>query len=129
MKQRCPALKSAHESGRTIWVSRQVLREFAVVRSRGQAFSEGADPEIVIERLRYFSAHFTVADDTATVTNTLCRLMADIPTGGKQVHDANIVATMIAYDVPALLTHNAKDFERFAGKIRIETLNTGEIEK
>lgn len=40
--------------------------------------------------------------------------------GGKQVHDANIVATMLAYDIPCLLTHNTRDFERFGEVIRIE---------
>ena len=40
--------------------------------------------------------------------------------GGNQVHDANIDATMRAYDIPALLTHNTKDFERFREVIRIE---------
>lgn len=38
----------------------------------------------------------------------------------EQVHDANIVATMQAYDIPALLTHNTKDFERFGQVVRIE---------
>ena len=33
--------------------------------------------------------------------------------GGKQVHDANIVATMLARGVTRLLTFNAADFRRF----------------
>ena len=56
------------------------------------------------------------------VTQILCELLAEIPTGGKQVHDANIVATMMAYGIPALLTHNAKDFARFHRHIHIEDL-------
>ena len=42
-----------------------------------------------------------------------------VPTGGKQVHDANIVATMIAYDVRTLLTYNLDDYKRFSGFIEI----------
>jgi len=42
--------------------------------------------------------------------------------GGKQVHDANIVATMQAYGIPALLTHNIKDFEQFGEVVRIEAI-------
>jgi predicted nucleic acid-binding protein len=38
------------------------------------------------------------------------------------VHDTNIVATMQAYGIPALLTHNTKDFQRFGEVIRIEAL-------
>lgn len=63
-----------------------------------------------------------MADDTAAVTEQLLKLMSDFKIGGKQIHDANIVATMLAYDVPYLLTHNVKDFERFSGLIKIEGL-------
>ena len=33
--------------------------------------------------------------------------------GGKQTHDANIVATMLAHGETRLLTFNAADFRRF----------------
>ena len=46
--------------------------------------------------------------------------MANHQIGGKQVHDANIVATMLAYGIPCLLAHNTKDFELFNGIIKIE---------
>lgn len=36
-----------------------------------------------------------------------------------QVHDANIVATMLAYGIPRLLTHNVDDFKRFAHLIAV----------
>ena len=61
-----------------------------------------------------------MADDTAAVTGQLIKLLEDFKIGGKQIHDANIVATMQAYDIPCLLTHNVKDFERFGEVIRIE---------
>jgi predicted nucleic acid-binding protein len=61
-----------------------------------------------------------VADDTAAVTNQLLALMANYPIGGKQVHDANIVATMLIHGIPCLLTHNAKDFERFGDIVTVE---------
>ena len=41
--------------------------------------------------------------------------------GGKQVHDANIVATMLAFDVPRLITYNGADFQRFAGLITVDS--------
>lgn len=76
----------------------------------------------MIQRLQYFESRFAVADETAAVTRTLCELLAETSTGGKQVHDANIVATMLVYGVPALLTHNVADFKRFAGRIVVEGL-------
>ena len=41
--------------------------------------------------------------------------------GGKQVHDANIVATMLANGVTPLLTFNAADFRRFGSRIELVT--------
>ena len=45
--------------------------------------------------------------------------MTTIPLGGKQVHDANIVATMQAYGVNRLLTDNTADYVRFSGLITV----------
>jgi len=45
--------------------------------------------------------------------------MEQITIGGKQVHDANIVATMLVYGIPQLLTHNPSDFARFSGLISV----------
>ena len=111
-----------HQAGRPLWISRQVLREFIAARTRPQTFAQPSEPAVVIERVRYLETHFQVADDTAAVTGQLVKLMEDFAIGGKQVHDANIVATMQAYGIPALLTHNTKDFERFGEMIRIQGL-------
>ena len=118
------ALKAAHRAKRALWISRQVLREFIVVRTRPQTFARPSTPDVVIERLRYLEEHFQVADDTAAVTGQLVKLLGDFRIGGKQVHDANIVATMLAYGIPCLLTHNVTDFERFGDVIRIEEINS-----
>ena len=63
-----------------------------------------------------------MADDTTATTEQLIKLLGEFKIGGKQVHDANIVATMLVYEIPCLLTHNAKDFERFEGMIEIESI-------
>ena len=64
-------------------------------------------------------ARFSVAEDNAHVTEKLLALAERIPFAGKQVHDANIVASMLVYGVPALLTHNTSDFARFSGLISL----------
>jgi len=48
--------------------------------------------------------------------------MNQVSLGGKQVHDANIVATMQAYGISHLLTHNIADFKRFESFITIVSL-------
>lgn len=119
-EQALAAIKAAHQAERPLWISRQVLREFIAARTRPQTFAQPSEPAVVIERVRYLESHFQVADDTTAVTSQLIELMEHFLIGGKQVHDANIVATMQACGVPALLTHNTKDFERFGEMIRIE---------
>lgn len=114
------ALQAASQSDRTLWISRQVLREFVAARTRPQAFAQPSAPEIIIERIQYLESHFQVADDTALVTGQLLKLLSTYKLGGKQVHDANIVATMLAYGIPRLLTHNIDDFKRFSDVVVIE---------
>ncbi len=122
-EQALNSIKTAHQAKRPLWISRQVLREFIAARTRPQTFAQPSTPDVVIERVRYLEEQFQVADDTAVVTGQLVKLMGDFKIGGKQVHDANIVASMLTYDIPCLLTHNVKDFERFGEAIRIEGID------
>jgi hypothetical protein len=61
-------------------------------------------------------------DETQAVTEQLLSLLRLYPTRGKQIHDANIVATMLAYDIDTLLTMNIDDFRRFSGQIHLVEL-------
>jgi predicted nucleic acid-binding protein len=51
-------------------------------------------------------------------------VVQQFPIGCKQIYDANIVATMLTYDIPALLTNNTEDFARFTGAITVLPLQT-----
>ena len=53
------------------------------------------------------------------VTESLMSLCREVPVGGRQIHDANIVATMLAHGENRLLTFNASDFRRFRGPNRV----------
>ena len=51
---------------------------------------------------------------------TSCSICAEVcRSGGKQIHDANIVATMLAYGERRLLTLNARDFRRYTDRIEL----------
>lgn len=106
-------------SGTMLWISRQVIREYIAVVTRPQTFSDPLPASDVIPRIQRLEGLFKVADDTERVTTELLALLREYPTGGKQVHDANIVATMLAYRIPTLLTQNIDDMQRFASKIAI----------
>jgi predicted nucleic acid-binding protein len=122
-EQALDALKLAQQSERPLWISRQVLREFISARTRPQTFAQPSTTDVVIERVRYLEERFQVADDTASVTEQLINLLGNFKIGGRQIHDANIVATMLAYNIPCLLTHNIKDFRRFEKLIKIEPID------
>ncbi len=100
-------------------ISRQVIREILSTLTRTQSFGQ-LPKTTVLAQVEQFISQFDVPDDTAAVTRQLLALMENHQVGGKQVHDANIVATMLAYGIPCLLTHNTRDFERFNGVIKIE---------
>ena len=122
-QQAFDTLKRVQQSERPLWISRPVLREVIAARTRPQTFAKPSTPEVVIKRVSYLEEQFQVADDNSLVTKQLIKLLSDFKIGGKQVHDANIVATMLAYGIPCLLTHNIKDFKRFEGIIKIETID------
>jgi predicted nucleic acid-binding protein len=57
------------------------------------------------------------------VLDRLVDLLAVHRGSGRQVHDANIVATMLENGIRRLLTFNVVDFRRFARLIAIEPLS------
>ena len=103
-------------------ISRQVLREYLATLSRPQTFAAPHRASDLAARVRYYQTRFQVAEDSSRVTEQLLALMQQVPVGGKQVHDANIVATMSVHGVPRLLTANPGDFFRFARLITIQPL-------
>ena len=117
------SIETAYQAGRTIWISRQIIREYLATLTRPQTF-ENLSRTTVLEQARGFTERFEVVDDTPAVTTQLLHLLAVFKIGGKQVHDANIVATMLANDIPCLLTHNIKDFQRFEALINIEQIDS-----
>jgi predicted nucleic acid-binding protein len=118
------AVRSREQRGMEVWISRQVLREYLATLSRPQTFTPPIPAEKLGSQVRSFISRFPIAEDTAQVTERLLDLIQQFPTGGKQVHDANIVATMLAYNIPTLLTHNTDDFVRFSSLITVLPLET-----
>ena len=113
------AVRAREQTGSSLWVSRQVLREYLAVLTRSDAFDRPIPKKTLIMQVRFFTDRFQVAEDTARVTHHLLTLMEQFSIGGRQVHDANIVATMQTYGIKQLLTHNKKDFDRFSSLISV----------
>jgi predicted nucleic acid-binding protein len=116
------ALARLEAEGGPLWISTQVIREYLAVVTRPQATSPPLSMTAAIADIRRFRASFEVAEDTPATLDRLLELLAEHPGGGKQVHDANIVATMHVHGVHRLLSFNTSDFRRFTGIIDLEPL-------
>ena len=103
-----------------LWISRQVLREYAATMTRPAA--NGVSPLTRVETaqaIEDFSERFLIAEDGPEVTARLNDLLRSVDLGGKQVHDANIVATMQEHGISRLLTYNPAHLRRYASIIMV----------
>ena len=75
-----------------------------------------------LEDVTRLVSSFTVLEDGQNVMAMLTALCREVSVGGKQVHDANIAATMLAHGERRLLTLNAKDFRRYEERIELVEL-------
>lgn len=114
-------LTQVEAAGAPLWISGQVLREYLAVVTRQQGRTVALPMPQAIERVRFFIQLFRLVEDAPSVRAELFNLLSTHPVAGKQVHDANIVATMLANGITHLLTFNVGDFRRFADLITIET--------
>jgi len=116
------AMEARYNAGLRLWTSRQVLGEYLADLSRPQPFTNPLPAPVLVSDVRQFESRFRVAEDSPAVTARLLDLLQQFTVGGKQVHDANIVATMLVHGIPRLLTANAADFMRFSSVIAVEPL-------
>ncbi len=109
----------ARDDRTPLWISRQIVREYLAAVTRPQPSEPAlsiAEASADVER---FLTDFNVAEDGPEVTRALLQLLAQYPSGGRQVHDVNIVATMLAHGITRLLTFNEADFRRFDSVLAI----------
>jgi predicted nucleic acid-binding protein len=72
---------------------------------------------------RQFLARSNFLVENESTREQLFRLLDSVPCAGKQVHDANIAATMLGHGVRVLVTLNGRDFDCFAPAIRVVGLS------
>jgi len=112
-------LQSLVAAGHPLWISRQIMREYLAAMSRPGTLTSPPTMATLVKNVQDFEKQFNVAEDGPTVTGSLLSLLLAVACSGKQVHDANIVATMLAQGITRLLTHNTSDFSRFHAWISV----------
>lgn len=108
------ALTVLETSGVQLWISRQVMREYLATLIRPKM---GIGTTELVNAVRSFELRYQVAEDSPLVT---AQLLLFLEQGiSRQVHDTNIVATMLTYGVPRILTNNPGDFMPFQSLITV----------
>ncbi len=117
------AIAEADASGETLAISRQVLREFLSATTGARA-GDPAAMSIAQARsdIKIFLQEFRVVEDGPAIWEAFEKLMTQFSFAGKQIHDAYLVATMLAHGIDHLLTHNTKDFERYTSRIILQAI-------
>ena len=120
----CRCLDRAGDSEEPLHISRQIVREYLVVATRSQIWSKPLVMDDALKDAMGLISSFTVLEDSPDVMAALIALCREVPVAGKQIHDANIAATMLAHGERRLLTLNARDFRRYGGRIELVELET-----
>ena len=103
----------------------QILREYLVVASRPvEVNGLGLASAEALANVAAFRARMRLLVDSEPVWERLQSLIMTHGCKGKQIHDANIVASALTWGLPRLVTANAGDFNRFAGEIEVIDLST-----
>lgn len=99
-------------------ISPQIVREYLVVLTRGLPPDDPARYAALHNVKTYLEA-FTLLDENKESVARLQIIMENCAVGGKQIHDANIVAVMQSHGVKRLLTYNLDDFKKYDQWIEI----------
>ena len=107
----------------TLCTSGQILREYlAVVTRPAENNGLGLRPADAVSNVRAIRERTAFLVEDARVADRLQGLLTDVECGGKQVHDANVIATMLAHGVGTVVTMNVEDFARFERYVSLVTL-------
>ena len=110
-------LERAFQTSEPPRISRQILREYLSVVTRPLSWRAALPLREALDDVDKLLGTYSLLEDGPTVTEVLIALCREVIVGGRQIHDANIVATMLAHGERRLLTFNTADFRRFGDRI------------
>lgn len=111
--------------GTTLYASGQIMREYLAVATRSADKNGlGLKRADAVANVRAFRTRARLLTEDSKVADCLLGLLEEIPCAGKQVHDANVVATMLVHGIDSLITMNLTDFTRFGHHIRLIPLTS-----
>ena len=109
-------LNALPNRGVALCVSGQIVREFLVVCTRPVASNGlGLSQREAVRNAEAIIRRSTILDENRNVPVRLLDIARKAICAGKQLHDANVVATMQEHGLTRLVTGNPGDFRRFKG--------------
>jgi predicted nucleic acid-binding protein len=102
-----------------VCISPQICREFLVVLTRQPVSGRVFSIDEAIRALEVWTTGCLLLDENEAAVRECPSLVRRHGVQGKQIHDCNIVATMMAHGVRRLATRNPADFKRFHQEISI----------
>jgi predicted nucleic acid-binding protein len=103
-----------------VCTSGQILREYLAVATRpAEQNGLGLSLPDALGNVRAIRARTTLLAEDVAVADRLLGLLADVECRGQQVHDANLVATMLVHGIGTVVTMNLADFTRFEPHISL----------
>jgi predicted nucleic acid-binding protein len=111
--------------GTTLYTSGQIMREYLAVATRpAEQNGLGLTLADALANVRAFRARTSLLAEDGKVADRLLALLDDVACGGRQIHDANLVATMLVHGIDTIVTINLADFTRFERRVRLVGLET-----
>lgn len=109
--------------GTILYTSGQIIREYITVATRPVSQNGlGMAMTHALANAHAFRQRMRLLAEDAKVANRLVVLLEEIKCAGKQVHDANVVATMLVNGIGTLITLNTEDFSRYDHYIQVSGL-------
>lgn len=96
-----------------LWISVQVVREYMATKSRLTFLANTYDANEILLDVKEFENIFIIASNDLITQNELLKLAVKYEVKGKQIHDCNLIATMLQYGIANILTQNVGDFNRY----------------
>lgn len=105
------AINQIIKQGRTCFITSQILIEFWVVATRPLDVNGlGWTPQKAQQEIKILLSQFSLLEETPDIFNHWFQLVINHNIKGKRTHDIRLLAVMIVYNVPYLLTFNPNDF-------------------
>jgi predicted nucleic acid-binding protein len=108
------ALRTLSTSEHELYLCAQVLIEYWAVATRPRNVNGlGLEPDVVDASIRELEAALVLLPEPPDIAARWRELARRYTVRGRQVHDAHLVALMLAHGVTNLLTLNGADFARY----------------